>query len=968
MWGDKTIFVDPALQAQVWKEGFAVRPFLSRDEVASVKAAIDAILSKNGVDLSPTNNGFGDFHESGAHPNRDYRKAICDMGGELLADRAKAFLPGYRYTAAALFVKPPGRGALDLHADNALHDDVNWPSITIWCALSDTNEANGTLEFVPGSHSIYDFPITNNGSRPYAQALPTLSRLAVPQPVSCGDAIFFDTTILHGSKDNRTETPRMALLIGMVPENVRPVVYQVSATNPEVTKILSMDGKDRIEHQTTDVRLGKVETEVIGRIATPGITLTSDEMMAVIDHGEMLRDKRTTIAAIKDAMAKDAPPPNAARSAGRTIFRSPSHDADFARSGFVSAQLLSPENAAQMLDDVLKLAPDDDYDPAGRFGDQVTYHMTELDTNFAYKRKVRDLAQHYLGESIDQLLVDYRVLTTTLFVKPPGKGKIPLHTDWTVQEDLSWPTVYIWCPLEDVEAANGPLSIYAGSHGVIDFLHGPQMTAPYTVDDSEVIGQMTSIPVKAGEAVVFDAGALHWSPDNDTDRPRFAVRLACIPRHRRGVLFRQSPDDADLLEIFSMETEEFEAHNGQELIAGAFKTQMLGKCVNPHLRLDGDEIAALVARGDEIRSGQITSRKILSDMRSTRAAAQALADRSRMRRTPYQRARSLAGRIYRRARRDAGRTVRAILPSAGQVPAGRGFTGPDYAPYPALPAPWQPFGNAGVNAALNEHGYATTHFLSPAEVDRLAEIIDAAAERLDRENVHIPTHFMLSAFNNDGAYKERLFDSVWAFLEAKVGAVLPGYEPLVINMFDKLPGDAYDPVPIHQNPSFVDEPAHKSVSLWIPLCDVDRTNGTVGVMPGSHNRFNAVRAGNMAHEDIFADVQKSLEDELFVPVVMAKGEMLALDDTILHWSYPNISPTRRAAVQLIMVPKGVPHIYYYYDDSAPDAPMMDRYKVDRHFFFGFNCKARPETLEHIDRVPYHYRRITQADLQPSSDG
>ena len=42
--------------------------------------------------------------------------------------------------------------------------------------------------------------------------------------------------------------------------------------------------------------------------------------------------------------------------------------------------------------------------------------------------------------------------------------------------------------------------------------------------------------------------------------------------------------------------------------------------------------------------------------------------------------------------------------------------------------------------------------------------------------------------------------------------------------------------------------------------------------------------------------------------------------------------------------------------------MMDLYEVDHKFFYGFNCKARPETLKHIDRVPYAYRRISADEL------
>jgi hypothetical protein len=268
---------------------------------------------------------------------------------------------------------------------------------------------------------------------------------------------------------------------------------------------------------------------------------------------------------------------------------------------------------------------------------------------------------------------------------------------------------------------------------------------------------------------------------------------------------------------------------------------------------------------------------------------------------------------------------------------------------------------ADVNEAIARDGVAVFPWLSVEEVDALADVVRRASQDVDHQDVHIPTNFRLSAFNNDSAFKSRLYDAVHALLARQLEELLPGYVPLVINVFEKHPQSGYDPVPIHQNPSFVPEPEHKSVSLWIPLQDVSRENGTVGVLKGSHNRFNLMRAGNMPHEEVFELVERQLEERYFEPLDLRKGEAIALDDSIVHWSYPNVSDGVRTAVQLIMVPRAAPHIYYYYDDSG-DRPMMDLYEVDKNFFFLFNCKARPEGLKKIGRVPYEYRKITGSEL------
>lgn len=635
----------------------------------------------------------------------------------------------------------------------------------------------------------------------------------------------------------------------------------------------------------------------------------------------------------------------------RPLFRLADMQADFDGRGYAVRRILTREQAGELLAMASSTGPDDGFDPQGSLMDQVTYHLTELDTNSAYKRRVLKLAADWLDEPLRDLLPGYRILTASLFVKPPGKGGMAIHSDWTLQEDLECPTINIWCALQDIDEANGPIAFVDGSHRLFDDIHGPTVNPQYAGCESVLAPLAKAVTVEAGTAIFFDAGMLHCSLVNHSGTPRFALRISCIPEDRRGVLYRRHPDDPGTVEMFAMDVEDYFDHPGSDLVSGGFHTSRLGTRPSAGGPIAPDEMAAILARANAIRAGRTSISAVRSEVRDQARLDEPPIPQPTPRPTLAGRAKARAHALARLARR-AGATLAGTLRPAPQ----------DFTPYPGPVQPRALFNDPAIDGPLNDRGFATFQFVPPGEIDRLADAVAAAQSDLDRGDVHIPTRFQLSAFNNDSAYKERLYDAVWKMLKARVEAVLPGYEPLVINLFDKPPAAGYDPVPIHQNPSFVDEPAHKSVSLWIPLCDVGKDNGTVGVLPRSHNRFNRVRSGNMAHEEIFALVSRDLEQELFEPVEMRKGEMLVLDDSIIHWSYPNISDQRRSAVQLIMVPSGVPHIYYFYDDQAPGHPMMDLYEVDRHFFFGFNCKARPETLKHIGRMAYRYRPITKAEM------
>lgn len=265
-----------------------------------------------------------------------------------------------------------------------------------------------------------------------------------------------------------------------------------------------------------------------------------------------------------------------------------------------------------------------------------------------------------------------------------------------------------------------------------------------------------------------------------------------------------------------------------------------------------------------------------------------------------------------------------------------------------------------LNDSLLNKGFETMDWLTESEIDRIHAIVTNTNSNFDMDDVHLKTPFRLSAFNNSFEYKQRLFDEIFAVVEPKFNKLLNNYVPLVVNVFEKSPNDAYSAVAIHQNPSFVNEPELRTISVWIPLHDVSKENGTVGIMPYSQNKFYQVRAANMP--DIFEDVADDLINRHFEPLVLKKGQIGLLDDSAIHWSYPNLTDKPRLAVQIISVPAEADHIYSYYN-TRDGYNRMDQYAVTKEFFFKFNCKAEPEGLPFLKSFPYEYHNITKKELE-----
>ncbi len=267
------------------------------------------------------------------------------------------------------------------------------------------------------------------------------------------------------------------------------------------------------------------------------------------------------------------------------------------------------------------------------------------------------------------------------------------------------------------------------------------------------------------------------------------------------------------------------------------------------------------------------------------------------------------------------------------------------------------FHSVELNKNIRQNGFVNIDLINPSRISDFVHLVNTLDNDISHDDVHIETPFRLSAFNNNSAYKEKIHNEVFNFLKSEIDSFFVDYEPLVINIFEKLPGNGA--VQIHQNPSFVKEPEYKSISVWIPLINASRHNGGLGVLKGSQDVFDSIRASNMPY--IFEDIAEDLQNKYFEALEVKLGQAIVLDDSVVHWSYPNRSKEVRKAVQLIMVPKSAEHTYYYYDESG-EVPQVKLYEVDKHFFYNFNCYDAPVGLKSRGAIDFTYKKISEEEM------
>ena len=209
------------MQAGLERDGYAVVPMLDAAEVASLRAAYD--------DLGPTPGDphlacYSSFHSFDAH----YKERVDTVVRSALDSHLARVFDRQRALPSNFIVKwPGGMSGFGLHQDSSLVDETRFRSVEVWVALEDTNETNGQLWMVPGSHRwVHTIRGIHAFSFPFR---PVMSRLIArhsrPVPVRAGEAIVFTHAVVHFSYPNKSDNPRYVAIADLIPEEAPHMVY-----------------------------------------------------------------------------------------------------------------------------------------------------------------------------------------------------------------------------------------------------------------------------------------------------------------------------------------------------------------------------------------------------------------------------------------------------------------------------------------------------------------------------------------------------------------------------------------------------------------------------------------------------------------------------------------------------------------------------------------------------------------------
>jgi hypothetical protein len=194
-------------------------------------------------------------------------------------------------------------------------------------------------------------------------------------------------------------------------------------------------------------------------------------------------------------------------------------------------------------------------------------HMTTWCKDSTYKQSISENLSAIFANPSDAFFENYRRLNNVFIVKRTGQQTtFKVHQDWNVVDETKYQSVNVWVPLHEVDENSGALWVLKGSHNIDRKVRGAGYLFPdYGAYYKDIEKKITSVKLKAGEAIVFFHSIIHGSPPNLSGQHRKAACFSVIPKNAPLCIYFQpgkndplkqfAPDDDFIYKYDSLRTE-----------------------------------------------------------------------------------------------------------------------------------------------------------------------------------------------------------------------------------------------------------------------------------------------------------------------------------------------------------------------------------------------------------------------------
>ncbi|MBX7181344.1 MAG: phytanoyl-CoA dioxygenase family protein [Bacteroidia bacterium] len=265
------------------------------------------------------------------------------------------------------------------------------------------------------------------------------------------------------------------------------------------------------------------------------------------------------------------------------------------------------------------------------------------------------------------------------------------------------------------------------------------------------------------------------------------------------------------------------------------------------------------------------------------------------------------------------------------------------------------FKNSEHQALFDKQGFIVLPFLTTSEIQDLEAFFDQTHPNLHNNG------FFSDSYHPDYNYKKLASEKIVHVFSRAYESYFTNYTPFGGAFLYKTPGQQSE-LAAHQDWTIVDETQQVALNCWVPLCDINETNGSLMILPGSHfQNYPSLRCPTLpfffsGHEDI---IHQNL-----IPFHVKAGTAIILNQSVIHYSLPNRSNAVRKAITAGIKSFGA-QMYFHY--KVPDLDLLEIFKEEDSFLIQFENFAtdimeRPKLGEKVGEKPYTSPRFTKSEI------
>lgn len=543
-----TVFINPELEKEFNLKGYVSVPFLSAEEVESLKQQFFDTIEQSG---GPKTSGNVDYDSKSEisydftfiDKNSDYKKKVFDIITQKFQPIADKYLNNYKPIIANYIRKKQDGGEVPMHQNWAFVDEVKYTSVSIWVPLVDSNEENGTLQMVDGSHKKFGQhrgPMVPWELRHLTKEI--VAKHLTPMNVKAGQGVILDDSIVHYSNINKTPGLRLAIQLIMIPKEAKSIHYHLDRElDPNNIHVLETN----VDFYTYFHPW--LKPQGVKQLAT--IKYTAQDFT----YQEFLEGMKA------ERFDKNSEPLKIAESIP-ALFKDSLLQDKFEKDGYVKVPLLNAVEIEELKQYYHSLK----HEHIGEYG----FHVSLDSTNKTYIEGVFDKLFATLNPKLKPILSDYKSFTASYVTKEAGlKNIVPPHQDWTFVDESKYCSATVWVPLLDVNKNNGALGVIKGSHNLFHYPRvSPSPQAKSVLSDHlmNLFPYVEVMDMKAGEALIFNNKTIHASPPNISGITRLGVGIGITQKNADLLHYYELPDK-ETVEVYRVNENFFKEFNNSKL-------------------------------------------------------------------------------------------------------------------------------------------------------------------------------------------------------------------------------------------------------------------------------------------------------------------------------------------------------------------------------------------------------------------